>query len=153
MNQLYQLISLVRKLTDVLAVDNKSYFLSQYDEEKLEIYGAKSMFENLKQDSMLDAKNKVIASFGIGEDSSQFMFFSPDIDAVLLSHNAGMDKINELKDLSKVIDKQLTDDVINKLIRAIIFRMQGEKLVICLKSGSTLLCDSNEEIRKAIIKL
>jgi hypothetical protein len=143
----------VQPLANVLAIDNSSYYISQYDEGKLELLGTKSMFENLQQDSMLDPNDYVLGSFGIGKASSQLMSFLLDGKTLLLSHNAGMGKIDDLKGLPKAIETQLTDDVINKLKYAIIIRKKGGKPVICLKSGTVLLCESNDEVRKSVIKL
>lgn len=119
-----------------------SFFITQDEEGQLELLGSRAMYANLAQAGLLDTETEVVASFGIGGGSCQWMVLKSDGQTELIAHKAGMNNLAELAKVSETVLNAYTNmSKLNVFLDAL---EQVEHPVIALKSGCALLLEMKD---------
>jgi hypothetical protein len=122
---------------------SKSWFITQEEEGGLELLGSRRFYENLHQDGLLEKGTMVVACFGIGKGSSQWVTMKLNGDTEVTGHKAGM---NNLAGLSKVGETILGEYRNERKLNAFLDALESvPHPVIALKSGCILVLDLAEQ--------
>ncbi len=124
-----------------IAPFQKSYFLSQAEEARLEALATKTLYENLFQKNYLTQKVTVDQTWGIGQGSSQIGDF--------ILYQSGMNDLQALSYLPKntLIDCQLIEMLMDR------WNQRPELSLIALKSGCALLPDKYPALREMLFDI
>jgi len=122
-----------------------NWFVTQEEEGILEFYGGMSMYKNLCSSNLLDPV-ELLGSLGIGKGSTQWMLnlFNK---LKLIGAKVGMIDPKKLTDeLPNAVEKQFL------VLRDEFLEAIGDRnYVIALKSGATLLIESEPELKKLLL--
>jgi len=134
-----------------------SFFISQDDEGKLELIGARQLYSNLVKAGQLEEGTKVIGSFGIGKGSVQWTILNALYKEIMVGLQVGMNKAKELKGSSKAMIAEMIpeegerpfDDLV-----AMCKKRSNKRPTIAWKSGCLLLLDNPvyADIKKILLQ-